>query len=289
MQKTEVAVKEAFGSLKPNDSLSFEKVAELILEVRKKMEGETDAERKAQNWLSFLLPPPGDEELVLRESGVSSEQSPASSPPVSDAYAISPTLRRLLDETSDLVDSPTFSQVLTGLLDAAFTLLIDGKVASQAYKITTGPFPPLEEPRVIELSGDDAASSSDVDKQKSVKLATVLAVFTRQAHAIGSGGNLAETPESDFPQIPGLPQPPPKEPNEYLAAIEHVSDLQAFAAVVYSSNFEYEAVDVGAATDSFVPQPPSQPVVELQQSDDAPSDMENAWKRALAKEDGQDT
>lgn len=52
------------------------------------------------------------------------------------------------------------------------------------------------------------------------KVASTLATFSRQAHSIGSssGNN-----------------------NEYLSAMEGVRDLEAFAAVVYSSNFEAEA------------------------------------------------
>jgi peroxin-3 len=50
------------------------------------------------------------------------------------------------------------------------------------------------------------------------KVASTLATFSRQAHSIGSSnGN-----------------------NEYLTAMESVRDLEAFAAVVYSSNFEAE-------------------------------------------------
>ena len=42
--------------------------------------------------------------------------------------------------------------------------------------------------------------------------------MTRQAHAIGNGV-----------------------PNEYVQTIESVKELEAFAAVIYSSNFEFEA------------------------------------------------
>jgi peroxin-3 len=117
----------------------------------------------------------------------------------------SPSLRRLIDETSDLVDSPSFSHVLTLLLDEGFSLLVDTKIAMTAYKI---PPTSASTARVQELVGADAKA----------KLANTLAVFCRQAHAIGSGST-----------------------NEYLTAMEAVKDLEAFAAVVYSSNFEFEA------------------------------------------------
>lgn len=123
----------------------------------------------------------------------------------------SPALRRLLDETSDLIDSPPFTHVLTLLLDSAFSLLIDTKIATLAYKI---PPPSANGARVVEILGP----GTDVK----AKVASTLATFSRQAHSIGSGGNS----------------------NEYLTAMEGVRDLEAFAAVVYSSNFEYEAPEM---------------------------------------------
>jgi peroxin-3 len=119
-----------------------------------------------------------------------------------------------MDETADLIDSPPFSHVLTLLLDAGFSLLVDSKIATAAYKI-----PPTSAAleRVHELVGTD----------KKTKLANCLAVFARQAHAIGASGS-----------------------NEYLAAMAAVRDLDAFAAVVYSSNFEFEAPDFTATSSS---------------------------------------
>jgi peroxin-3 len=115
------------------------------------------------------------------------------------------TLRRLIDETSDIIDSPAFTSVLTRLLDAAFSYLIDVKISQLSYKI-----PPIsaDSARVTEIVGDGVKA----------KVANSLAVFCRQAHSIGAGAN-----------------------NEYLEKIEGVGELEAFAAVVYSSNFEFES------------------------------------------------
>ena len=57
---------------------------------------------------------------------------------------------------------------------------------------------------------------------KVVLLPKILSVLTRQAHAIGNGM-----------------------PNEYLEAMEGVQDLEGFAAVVYSSNWENEIREEG--------------------------------------------
>lgn len=291
LQKVEAAVKDCLGPLKPTESITFERVSELIIDIRKKVEGATDEERKTQKWLTYLLPPPSEEELVLRESGVSLEQDLPGNPPIYNTNDISPTLRRFLDETADLVDSPSFSHVLTLLLDSAFSLLVDERVASEAYRIapqtdSIGLSLPLNEPRIQEVLDTDSQPS---DVQSSVKLATVLAVFTRQAREIGTGGSLADTPDSETPRIPGLPQSPA---NDYLAALERVPGLKAFAAVVYSSNFDYETVDAEEAAETSLPaklDPVAAESQAIEAQEEAVSGLEDAWRQALAKEDGRTT
>lgn len=156
----------------------------------------------------------------------------------SSSQSTSPTttasLRRLIDETSDIIDSPAFTSVLTRLLDAAFSHLIDVKISTLSYKI-----PPVsaDGARVTEIVGDGAKA----------KLANSLAVFCRQAHNIGAGAN-----------------------NEYLHKMELVPELEAFAAVVYSSNFEFESpalLETGAGEDSI---------------DKAAETFDSAWDKAVA-------
>lgn len=236
---------------------------------------------RTHKWLAYLLPPRDREDHVLRESGMI--DSADTSPPTP------PALRRLLDETSDLIDSPAFTHVLTLLLDAAFSLLIDTKVATFAYKM---PPTSASTARVQEIAGADAKA----------KVASTLPVFCRQAHSIGSGAA-----------------------NEYLAAMEGVRDLQAFAAVVYSSNFEFEAAEPGSV--GAEPREPDRPdtldgdaaagagaeraaaalqgtgLAAASETEEAPepgqtgpggdaslvgaeSGLETAWGKALAKEDG---
>lgn len=203
MLKVEDAVKEVFGSLSPRDDVTMQKFSELTLDVRRRVEGATESDRQASRWLQYLLPPREQENFVLEESGM------ISAPP---AIGLSPTsgvtpLRRLLDETSDLIDSPPFSHVLTMLLDAGFSTLVDQKISQQAFKVPpAADVPDLDEPRVTEITDP-----------KPVKLPIILAILMRQAHSIGNGV-----------------------PNEYLQSMEQVRDLEAFAAVVYSSNWESE-------------------------------------------------
>ena len=153
--------------------------------------------------------------------------SPPASPP--PAPTTSSSLRRLLDETSDLIDSPMFTHVLTLLLDTTFSQLADQKMRSEAYKISPLTPAPSPEPRIMEVTDSDPATAS-------VKLATILAVMTREAHKIGNGV-----------------------PNEYVQAMEGVKELEAFAAVIYSSNFEFEAgVGAGVTPDSSASHSPDE-------------------------------
>ncbi|KAF1915625.1 Peroxin-3 [Ampelomyces quisqualis] len=243
IEKVQAAVKDVFGLLNPREEITLEKLSELTLQVRKRVEGATEEQRRTCKWLSFLLPPQDQEDYVLRESGMSSS-SESTSP------ATTTSLRRLIDETSDLIDSPSFTHVLTLLFDAGFSHLVDNKISQLSYKI-----PPVSESsaRVQEIVGGDVKA----------KVASSLAVFCRQAHSIGSGAN-----------------------NEYLAAIEQVRDLEAFAAVVYSSNFEYESPE-GVTASVTRPgtaegQTPAKPAATTEDS------FESAWGKALAKEDGKE-
>ena len=217
MLKVEAAVKDVFSSLSIRDDVSMQKFSELTLGVRKRIEGATESDRQASKWLEYLLPPKEQEDFVLKESGMTTESSSAS-PSISSSGTT--PLRRLIDETSDLIDSPTFSHVLTLLLDAGFSTLVDQKIAQQAFKVPpTSDVPNLNAPRITEV----------VDV-KPVKLPIVLAILTRQAHSIGNGV-----------------------PNEYLQAMEQVRELEAFAAVVYSSNWESEISPMNADVDESAP------------------------------------
>jgi peroxin-3 len=254
MLKVEAAVKEVFGGLSPRDDISMQKFSELTLEVRKKVEGATEAERQASKWLQYLLPPKEEEEFVLKESGMTKESSPSGS--VSMLSSDATPLRRLLDETSDLIDSPPFSHVLTLLLDAGYSTLVDQKIAQQAYKmIPTTDIPDVTASRVTEV----------VDVRP-VKLPIVLAILTRQAHSIGNGV-----------------------PNEYLQSMEQVRDLEAFAAVVYSSNWESEIRSVNDDSDITLRDSPID-LAEVLTGQESVIDVgsasafESAWGKAVEKD-----
>ncbi|KAF1812030.1 Peroxin-3-domain-containing protein [Eremomyces bilateralis CBS 781.70] len=234
------AVTEVFGPVNLREDITLQKLSELTIEVRKKVEGATEEERRTKKWLPFLLPPPSHEAYLLHESGMI---SPSSSPTTTASTPlISPSLRRLLDETSDLIDSPPFSSVLTQLLDAGFTHLTHNKIAPQAFRI-----PPVSASaeRIVELV--DPANAK-------TKIASTLPVYLRQAHAIGAGdvgGVGADQGLGLAGALTGVSEAGTQAPgsNEYLAAMEAVRELEAFAAVVYSSNFEYEVAEAAPEGD----------------------------------------
>lgn len=300
-ESVEVAVRTVFRDLSARDTLTFERFTECILDIRKRVEGEDEQTRRNKRWLPFLLPGSDDEERVLRESGIG-----ISNAPEGENYKISRSLRRLLDETSDIIDSPTFSHVLTLALDASFSLLVDEKVADQGFKIPHYarrhlPSPPKSS--VDELLGgaplgsrieevDDSEPSmlaSDRAKQSTAKLATVLAIITRQAHVIGSGGDLGSLMASSNMEIPDMTASQGaslKDANEYLAAIDDVRDIEAFAAVVYSSNFEVDELE--RVEDDVKPEPTLSNSADIEQSlvdvgQEVEESLESAWGQAVER------
>jgi peroxin-3 len=209
MERVEEAVREVFGHLSPRDLLSYDTFSQLTVEVRKKVEGQpAEGEQKRSRWLSFLLPPSSLEDFVLKESGVLGDSAAAETrtgPSSPSSPSTSVSLRRMLDETSDLIESPAFNHVLTLILDAGFSALLSKNLLQGAFELSAT-IPELEEEQSAKL----------------ILLPKILSVLTRQAHSIGNGM-----------------------PNEYLQEMEQVRDLEAFAAVVYSSNWEHEIQDEG--------------------------------------------
>jgi peroxin-3 len=309
MDRVMDAVKEVFGAVNIREDLSIERLSELVMQVRKKVEGATEEERRDMKWLSYLLPAREDEAFVIRQSTMSDDDVTSPEPRAVDdpmdastveASEVSQSLRRLLDETSDLIDSPTFTHVLSRLLDTSFSHLVDYHIAMEAFNASGLPAPGTSgvEQRVTEIS------------DKKCKLAHLLPIFCKQAHVIAAGSGELEP----MAEVAGQQQIR----NEYVAAMDQVAELGAFAAVIYSSNFEYEIPDSQntSASQSEQHQSPqirasvpgsTAQVAEAEPENitsstlrgnvvDIPSDttgegvaqsgLEAAWKRALADEDG---
>ncbi|KAB8260831.1 putative MFS transporter [Aspergillus pseudonomiae] len=200
MNEVQTAVTEVFGPLNPREDVSLARLSELFLEVRKRVEGHTEEERKHRKWLSYLLPPCEGEDKLLEESGVLGVTELANSQTAT-------TLRHLLDETADLIESPTFTRVLMLLNNECFQTLIQ-QCTADAFKSTSQPSTSVPQSFTSVATVVPGADSSE----PKAKLANVLAVLARQAHVIGNGTN---------------------PPNIYLTAMDQgVRELEAFAAVI---------------------------------------------------------
>ena len=226
LAKIRQAVEEVFGGISPNEGITATRLSELVLEVRKKVEGSSERERYATRWLPYMLPPKEEEVSVLIESGV---LHPSATSPGSEfqhgeqqeagTHVDTSTgpLRQLLDETADLIDSPTFTRIHTLILGSMFSHLIDDRIIKEQYPQPRPHSPSssmssAQHPRIQELD----SSVTVVPGEPRVKLANILATITREAHAIGNGNN---------------------PPNQYVATAEaEVKELEAFAAVIYASN-----------------------------------------------------
>lgn len=260
-QRVEAAVRQVFGQTSPRDQLSLETFAAMTSQVRRLVEGSAAFSDPAApgattatigggattKWLAFLLPPPDMEEYVLRESGILDDSAASATRPQNEGEGESPpnaqqqepssptstaSLRRLLDETSDLIEAPAFTHVLTQLLDAGFGKLLDTKLAQGAFDLPPpqpsepAAAPTTPPPHTIDASGVAIVGPEQLRQRQradnKVLVPKCLSVLTRQAHAIGAGA---------------------PSPNEYLQAMEAVRDLEGFAALVYSSNWENEVRD----------------------------------------------
>ncbi|KAF8472453.1 Peroxin-3 [Kalaharituber pfeilii] len=260
--RVEAAVKQVFGPYNPRDTISLSQLRDLTMQVRKAVEVDDGPSLK---WITmYLLPTRDEEKIVFTESGYtqavppppavpSAESSQASTPaPTPLEIGSSPALRKMLDETSDLLDSPNAAVVMHMMLELAFGVLIEERIGEQVFKkaadaataaSTAQLAPPPPEPTKPSLppSGSSmlpiisvtehqdsggvestplASYSTCVSEQASpmpeedptTKLASVLAVMTREAQAIGG-----------------------RVPNDYLQAMESARDLEGFSALVYSN------------------------------------------------------
>lgn len=295
LSEIQAAVTEVFGAISPTEAITAARLSDLTLQVRQKIEGSTSEERRSKNWLTYLLPPREEEDDLLIESGVlTPPQSHSSTSPPSPNPSSAPDishqphsslqnphnpLRKLIDETADLIESPTFTRIHTLLLNSLFSHLIEHKVVDQAFPPPRQPpqqppsSPPLNPHRipptlstlstVTVIATNPTHHDPRSTSEPTTKLANILAVLTRQAHAIGNGNN----------------------PNEYVQVMEReVRELEAFAAVIYSSQLMAEETETEAEAEAEAAE--GYHVAQGSKGDE-PDDigvqglLESAWNRVL--------
>ncbi|RMZ85980.1 hypothetical protein DV737_g214, partial [Chaetothyriales sp. CBS 132003] len=288
LDKVRMAVEDVWGPVSPTEMLTADRLRGLVVEVRKRVEGATEHDRYAVKWLPYLLPPREEEEAMLVDSGFITP-APASpvhhqaQPPASGSHpgagasasavpshpnTDSAPLRQLLDETADLIDSPSFTRVNTLVLNALFSQLIDQKVVQASYPQPNSQTPPASEaggvpqPRLQEI--ESAVTVVPADPR--VKLASILAILTRQAHVLGNGNA----------------------PNEYVSAVDaQVRELDSFAAVIYTNNLDQQTEPTEQArpktAESGVKAAEAAPASRVSQApaDDetVEKDMESTWAK----------
>ncbi|KAG2235842.1 hypothetical protein INT48_003954 [Thamnidium elegans] len=190
--RVQEAVDEIVSSVPIKGFLNYQDAEQLIAKLRRRIE--YDADNKPISYRSFMLPDTEEEELeFIRGAGFDEEY------PTEKTSTIS--LRQLLDETKDFIDSPDFSQVLSSCLDEVFAIFDHHAFAKTLL--------PNHEPMGSSIKEISHAEALDLEQEKKVILANLLPTISRQAHLIIAG-------------------------NEYLNAFAYIKELQAFSALIYT-------------------------------------------------------
>ncbi|CAO3694399.1 unnamed protein product [Umbelopsis ramanniana] len=195
-ERVEAAVHEVFGSIQLKHATNYEETLRLIKRVRHLVE--YDAESKhPHNFAQYIVPQNGDDEAeVLVQAGYASSTQEA------EKSLKNYKLRRLLDETSDFVESFDFKTVLGACLEELFALFY--------HNTFTKPFD-----RENNVSNEDRIQEINSNylqplvTEKKVTIANLLPPVSRQSHLIINS-------------------------NEYLNALTYVKELQAFSAIIYT-------------------------------------------------------
>ncbi|KAG0226387.1 Peroxin-3 [Mortierella sp. GBAus27b] len=192
--KVQQVIETVIGTASLKRTFNAKEFSDLLGEIRAQLEYTVvDGKREAINIREFLLPDDAAEEReVLRAGGVDEAD-----------VVVDPVLRNLLDETRDFIDSQDFTTVMSSTLATTFARF------NLSLQPTFNPFL-LSPPRSSDSGIEEIADEDDIDR--SVPLATLLPLVSRQVHLIINGV-----------------------PNEYVESLSMVKDLQAFSAIVYSS------------------------------------------------------
>ncbi|ODQ63448.1 Peroxin-3 [Nadsonia fulvescens var. elongata DSM 6958] len=209
-ERVEKAVAKVFEPINPRTELSLLNFVELIDKVRFIIENKPntdsdDTERTTPySYLENLLPPSTLEHFVLKQiPKLTFDQGNNDD----EQVEITPTLRTMLDETADFIESPIGTSTMKDLVSRGISIFVDSITAIH-FK---------EELENQEIKVEELTESSKSSAQ-TIKLASLLATITRQAHRFS---------ESDLDNI--------GEANSYIDLMNDSQELQGFGAVVYSN------------------------------------------------------
>ncbi|KAJ3167135.1 peroxin [Geranomyces variabilis] len=200
VKKVQAAVDEVVGSMSLKEPITYNSVIDIITRVREKVENNPDGTAGVSPSV-YLLPEEGHEEEVLRAGGCSN-----------DAFVMDASLKELLNETRDFLESADFHKVVTSCFDEAFDLLLK-QIRPTFF---TDPDYKLPRSAVTEVcDGADAASGSSspepAPQGKSLPLAGVIPAVSRLVHNVVNGV-----------------------PNIFLEVLSAQPDLKAFSVVMYT-------------------------------------------------------
>ncbi|GAA5859370.1 hypothetical protein JCM8547_002003 [Rhodosporidiobolus lusitaniae] len=211
------AVEEVVGGMGLRSPLVYGELGALFAQLRRKIEID-DVTGKPFDFSAALHPPNPSQELQTLISGgsyvppppssSSSSSSRSSYPPptcASDPDPISPSLRRLLNETSDALDSPDAALVRSFCLDRLFSLAME-KLEPAFRSGGAG-------------EGDGRGARFEDVTERTARLAGLLPILTRLTGKEAEGGVLGRELEG----------------NDWVEALEDVRELREFSAVLYGS------------------------------------------------------
>lgn len=196
------AVRRVFGSVNPRSDLSLEKLSELIGQVQYLIDYPYGSD-VPQNFLNNLLPPEELETYVFSQAFNTNDLGFEELPD---------ELRSLIDETADFIESPNAGEVIKRLVHTGLSVSVS-KISKLYPAVVDTP------EKIVDVTEGDVAQQQE---QATIKLASILANISRQAHSIAAGS--------------------PIDPNEYVVEMGNVGELNAFSAVVYS-NFDWRVMD----------------------------------------------
>ncbi|KAJ1558182.1 peroxin, partial [Cladochytrium tenue] len=184
--RVRAAVDAAVGDWPLSRTVTFDSLLAAVANIRERVESDLDTPLT-----SFLLPPEGEEIQVLREGGATDEQL---------AAGLDPQLKRLLDETRDLLESPDFAAVLKASLD-------------QSFELFTSQLRPafFDDPVAAAATANDDARIVEIVPSKEMPLAAALPTVSKLVNAALNS-----------------------DPNLFVDVLETLPELKALSVLVYT-------------------------------------------------------
>lgn len=161
-------------SIPLKSTLDYSEAEELLQNLRRAIE--FDDEGKPISYRTWMLPDTDKEELeFIRGAGFDEDQDIYSN----NSNSSTITLKKLLDETRDFIDSPDFNQVLGSCLDEVFAIFDHHAFVTALL--------PANEPITSSIREVTAAEALALEQGKRVSLANLLPTIGRQSHLVIAG------------------------------------------------------------------------------------------------------